>query len=201
MQSLFSSITTIVSGILTVFGGLIDFITGVFTGNWSRAWEGVKSIFSGAFQALVGLAKAPINAVIGIINGAISGINKLGITIPDWVPGIGGKSFSVNIPRIPALAVGTDNWKGGIVQISERGGEIVDLPRGARVYPHDKSIRQAYADGAKSGKGGCVLNIPKLADQIVIREDADIEKLANALGELLDKYTDNMGGEDLGYLY
>lgn len=200
-QSFMTTISTVLSGVMTMFGGLIDFLTGVFTGNWSKAWEGVKSIFSGAFQALVGLAKAPINAVIGVINGAISGINKIGITIPDWVPGIGGNSFKINIPRIPTLAKGTMNWKGGIVQISERGGEIVDLPRGARVYPHDESVKQAYRDGRMSKGGGCSVTIPKLADQIVIREDADIDKLASALGEMLEKYTDNMGGGEIGYSY
>lgn len=201
-KSFIDTISSVLSGVATMFGGLIDFLTGVFTGNWGKAWEGVKSIFKGAFDALVAIAKAPINAVISIINGAIAGINKIGIKIPDWVPGIGGKGFSINIPTIPTLAVGTMDWKGGLAQISERGGEIVDLPRGARVYPHDKSIQQAYKDGAMSGKGGsCVLNIPKLADSIVIREDADINKLANALGEMMEKYTENMGGGDLGYSY
>jgi hypothetical protein len=45
------------------------------------------------------------------------------------------------------------------------------------------------------------VTIPKLADQIVIREDADIDKLASALGEMLEKYTDNMGGGEIGYSY
>ena len=200
-QSFLNSVSVVLSGAMTMFGGLIDFLTGVFTGNWGKAWEGVKSIFSGAFQALVGIAKAPINAVIGVINGAIAGINKIGITIPDWVPGIGGNSFKINIPRIPALASGTMNWKGGLVQISERGGEIVDLPRGARVYPHDESVKQAYKDGRMSKGAGCSVNIPKLADQIIIREDADINKLASALGDMLEKYTDNMGGGEIGYSY
>ncbi len=200
-QSLFNSVSSIVSGIMTMFGGLIDFLTGVFTGNWSQAWEGVKSIFSGAFQSLVSLAKAPINAVIGIINGAIAGINKIGITIPDWVPGVGGNSFKINIPTIPALAHGTGYWKGGLAQISERGGEIVDLPRGARVYPHDESVKRAYKDGMKVSGAGCSVKIPKLADQIIIREDADIKKMANALGEMLDKYTQNMGRASIGYNY
>lgn len=200
-QSFMTTISTVLSGVMTMFGGLIDFLTGVFTGNWSKAWEGVKSIFSGAFQALVGLAKAPINAVIGVINGAISGINKIGITIPDWVPGIGGKDFSINIPKIPTLAVGTVAWKGGLAQISERGGEIVDLPRGSRVYPHDKSVQKAYQDGARSKGAGMTVNIPKLADQIIIREDADIDKLADALGDRLEKLSDNMGGADLSYAY
>jgi hypothetical protein len=199
LDSLLSSATEIFGGLLTGFGGLIDFLTGVFTGNWSKAWNGVKEIFKGAFQALVGLAKTPINAVIGIINGAISGINRLGVSIPDWVPGVGGKSFSVNIPLMPTLARGTQSWKGGLVQVSERGGEIIDLPQGSRVYPHDESVKKAYADGKR--KSQTVIRIAKLADQIIIREEADIDKIVNKLADKLENVSLNIGGEDIEYLY
>lgn len=187
-QALWNGVTEIVSGLMTAFGGVIDFITGVFTGNWQKAWDGVKSIFSGCFEALVGLCKTPINAIIGIINGAISGINNLGLTIPDWVPGLGGKSFSINIPTIPALAQGTDNWRGGLAQVSEAGGEIIDLPSGSRVYPYKetKEILQS--------KAGNTITIAKLADSIVVREESDIDKIAQALAEKLTKVSLNMGG-------
>lgn len=199
-QSMFNSITAIVGHIMDIFGGLIDFISGVFTGNWSKAWEGVKSIFSGIFGTLGEILKAPINAVIGIINGAISGINKLGITIPDWVPVIGGKDFRINIPKIPALAVGTPNWGGGLAQISEKGGEIVDLPSGSRVYPHDESVKRAFNDGARSGGAGAI-TIAKLADQIIVREEADIDRIAQKLADKLEKVSQNLGGGSLGYVY
>lgn len=199
-NSLIDSISSVIGGIMTVLNGLIDFVTGVFTGNWSQAWEGVKNIFGGAFQALSGLVKTPMNAVIGLINGAVSGINNLGLTIPKWVPGLGGKTFSIDIPTIPALAVGTENWQGGLAQISERGGEIFDLPRGTRVYPHDKSVQQAYTDGQRSG-GNITVSIPKLADQIIVREDSDIDRIATALAEKLEKVSQNLGGGELGYIY
>ena len=95
-----------ISSIKNVFTGLIDFVKNVFTGNWAGAWESVKSIFGNAFNALKGLAKAPLNAVISLINSAIGGLNKLHISIPDWVPGLGGKEFGINIPQIPMLATG-----------------------------------------------------------------------------------------------
>lgn len=106
MNAVFKVISDVWSGIKKVFSGIIDFISGVFTGNWKKAWNGVKSIFSGVFQALSGIAKAPLNAVIGIINGAINGINKVGFDVPDWVPFIGGESFRINVPKIPMLAQG-----------------------------------------------------------------------------------------------
>lgn len=187
-----NTIASLISGVLTIFDGLTTFISGVFTGNWRKAWEGIKTIFKGVFDSLAALCKAPINAVIGIINGAISGINKLNISIPDWVPGLGGKSFGINIPTIPMLYKGTDNWKGGAAIIHDRGGEIVDLPQGSRVYPHDKSVEMARKDGAaQNGSGGITLNIQKLADKIEVRSDKDIDRIAEALALKLKKVAFN----------
>lgn len=104
-----------------IFSGLIDFIVGVFTGDWSRAWEGVKKIFGSIFEGIGKLAKRPINGIINIVNTLIRGLNK--IHLPDWVPVIGGKG--INLPEIPKLA------KGGIVDsatlavVGEAGKEAV----------------------------------------------------------------------------
>ena len=106
IQGVQATIMPIIENIKGVFSGLIDFIKNVFTGNWSAAWESVKNIFGNAFSALTGLAKAPLNAVISLVNDAIGGLNKLHISIPDWVPGFGGKEFGINIPKIPMLATG-----------------------------------------------------------------------------------------------
>jgi TP901 family phage tail tape measure protein len=163
---------------LKIFDGLIQFITGVFSGNWKQAWDGVKKIFSGVFSELNNIAKGAMNGVIGIINGAISGINKISVSIPDWVPVMGGKTFGpLSIPTIPQLYRGTNNWPGGLAMVHDRGGEIIDLPRGSRVYPHDESVRRAYNDGSRNVN----IKIPKLAETIVIREDADIDRLASAM--------------------
>ena len=187
------TISSIISGVMTVFDGLITFITGVFTGNWRQAWEGVGSIFQGIFETSAAICKAPMNAIIGIINGAISGINKLGLTIPEWVPGIGGQSFKINVPTIPMLYKGTDNWKGGAAIIHDRGGEIVDLPRGSRVYPHDKSVEMAREEGARNGSASIQITIQKLADKIEVRSDEDIDRIAEALAYKLKKVALNTG--------
>lgn len=189
-----TNISSIVDGLLTVFDGITTFISGVFTGNWSQAWEGIKTIFSGVFESLVALCKTPLNAVIGLINGAISGINSLGLTIPDWVPGIGGNTFSINIPTIPMLYKGTNSWQGGAAMIHDRGAEIVDLPTGSRVYPHDKSIEMARAEGAKNAIGNSIV-INKLADQIIVRNDGDIDRIAEGIVKKLVKAMNNGAGE------
>lgn len=140
------NIGNVITSIQGVFEGLIQFITGVFTGNWSSAWEGVKSIFSNAFSALVELCKIPINAVIGVINGAINGINSiLGsvTTIPEWVPVVGGKDFSMQLPTIPMLAKG--GFTDGVSIAGEAGTEAV--------ISFDPSVRSAnIANWQKAGQ-------------------------------------------------
>lgn len=141
-----TTIMQVVSSLQGVFNGLIQFITGVFTGNWAQAWEGVKSIFSNAFSALVELCKIPINAVIGVINGAVKGINSiLGkvTTIPDWVPVVGGQSFSMQLPTIPMLAKG--GFTNGVSIAGEAGTEAV--------ISFDPSVRSAnIANWQKAGQ-------------------------------------------------
>lgn len=114
-------IKPILDNLKTMFGGLVDFIVGIFTGNWQKAWQGVQNIFKGIFDGLANIAKKPINSIIDAINTMIKGLNK--IKLPDWIPGLGGKG--INIPTIPKLA------KGGIVDaptiamVGEAGKEAV----------------------------------------------------------------------------
>lgn len=98
----FQAIVPVITAVIKVFQSIINFLKDVFEGNWSAVWNDVRDIFGSAFGALVGLAKAPINAVIGLINGLISALDM--IHIPAWVPGIGGKG--VSIPHVPYLAEG-----------------------------------------------------------------------------------------------
>lgn len=192
VQNVLEKLLPLVQPIMQVLTGLIEFITGVFTGDWQAAWQGVVDIFSGIFNGIKSICKSVINGIIKSINGVLKGIN--GISIPDWVPGVGGASLS--IPLIPQLAKGTNNWAGGVAQISERGGEIVDLPSGSRVYPHDETVKMAYQDGANTGKTVNV-SIPKIADTIVVREDADIDKIVNKLAKQLTEAAASLGSASL----
>lgn len=145
VSQIFANISNVVTSLQGVFDGLIQFITGVFTGNWASAWEGVKSIFGNAFSALVELCKVPINAVIGVINGAIRGINSIvggGVTIPDWLPG-GGGTFSLHLNEIPMLAKG--GFTDGVSIAGEAGTEAV--------ISFDPNVRSAnIANWQKAGQ-------------------------------------------------
>lgn len=185
----FDTIGVAIDALLTMFKGIISFLSGVFKTDWESVWNGCKEFVGTAFSGLADMVKVPINAVISIVNGAISKINSIHFTVPEWVPGIGGKGWEgLNIPQIPTLAKGTDNWQGGIVQISEKGGEIVDLPSGSRVYPHDESVQIARQEARKNFS----VKIAKLADSIVVREETDIDKIAEAIIRKIEQTSDNM---------
>lgn len=107
VKGMYDSAVNSINGIKTEFKGLLKFVTGAFSGDWAKAWDGAKMAFAGCFQALPDFAKGPLNLVISLANKAIAGLNSLGsFKIPDMVPGIGGQSVGINIPEIPMLASG-----------------------------------------------------------------------------------------------
>ncbi len=170
----FQSIGAIISASIGVLSGLIDFITGVFTGNWTLAWQGVSKIFGSIFGGLSGIVESFVNGTKAAINSVIDGINGVSVTIPEWVPGYGGESFGpLNIPH---LYTGTDNWRGGPAMVHDRGAEIIDLPNGTRVMPHDQSMRQAYDMGRSSGGGGNHFTIQ--FSGVTIQNGSDVKELA-----------------------
>lgn len=173
-----SGVIEYVGGVIDVVQGIITFITGVFTGDWQKAWDGVTQIFKGWTEMIGGM----IDGIKGMISGIIDGINGAANFVAGSESKIGGGA------TVPAKATGDLNWMGGLVQVSEKGGEIIDLPHGTRIYPHDESVRMA------KGTGGTILNIPKLADQIIVREDADIERIGNAIASKIMASKGNRGG-------
>lgn len=141
--------------VITWFSGLIDFFTKIFAGDFKGAWESITNTFKTIFGKIKDYAKDPINAVLGFINKLISGVteginglvramNNLSFDIPDWVPGMGGKSFGFNLstlsaPQIPLLAKGGEIIGDGAAIVGEKGPELLNLPQGARVTPLDKA--------------------------------------------------------------
>lgn len=220
VSQIFANISNVVMSIQGVFNGLIQFITGVFTGNWSQAWEGVKQIFGNAFDALVELCKIPINAVIGVINGAVKGINSiLGkvTTIPDWVPVVGGQSFSMQLPTIPMLAKG--GFTDGVSIAGEAGTEAVisfdPSARSANIANWQKAGQMLGVDPVQAasvaGAGSLTTNRVEVADigggspapggttavgggsftfspNITIQGNADYSVMMNAMTDAKDQF-------------
>jgi phage-related protein len=135
-------VQSLVGNLLIVLNGLIKFLDGVFSGNWKKCWEGIADILTGVF-------KLAINGLFGTINLMIEQINK--IKLPDWIPGVGGKGL--NITPFKMLANGTPNWKGGLAIAGERGPELMNLPSGTQVYPHNRteSLLNSLSGGLSGG--------------------------------------------------
>lgn len=106
-----TTVATAVSGILQALYGVSEYLAGVFTGDWQRVWEGLKTWFAGLVNGLIGLLNGLLTRLGSALNSVISAANRLHFTVPDWVPGLGGASFGVNmapvsVPQIPYLAKG-----------------------------------------------------------------------------------------------
>lgn len=123
----FETIGSTIDGLKTTFTGLMNFITGVFTLDWEKAWNGVKDIFKGVFDSLYGIVKVPINLIIDAINTVIGGLNSLQMDIPDWVPFWGGQTWGINIPKLPKLR------RGGIVDGATNFGNYIAGEAGAEM--------------------------------------------------------------------
>lgn len=111
-----------VSAVIDWLTHIVDFIVGVFTGDWDEAWEALKLSFQSLWDQIAAVVKGAINVIIRFINrmiskcvdgvnNAIGLLNKISFDVPDWVPGIGGQEWGVNIPyidapQIPYLATG-----------------------------------------------------------------------------------------------
>lgn len=176
---------------------LVDFVTNVLTGNWAGAWEAVKTMFSntvnllkGWFDTLKAKLETPVKGFVDMVYDKFkAGVDK----VKQWWNEI--KAFlrhpirgTVNLVKnitggdVGRNARGTSNWKGGPTWVGEEGPEIVNLPRGSEVLSNAKS-RLAMHEARMSGNSGgdIHIHIPKLADQIIVREDADIDRIGDAL--------------------
>lgn len=134
VQSGVQAISGVISGITTVLNGIITFITGVFSGNWRQAWEGIKQIFSGIWQGIKSVCTGVINGIISAVNTVIRGLNK--VKVPDWVPGVGGKG--INISEIPMLAKGSKNTPDTFIA-GEAGPELITNAPGRTVFTADQT--------------------------------------------------------------
>ena len=153
---------------------------GVFTGNWRAAWNGVVQAFSSAFGRVRSIASSALGAISGLVSSIASKVSGLISKISS------AKSGASSLPStVPGNALGTSYWKGGWTRINEKGGEILNLPRGTQIIPHDVSMEIARNAGAQTGSRS--ITIAKIADTVTIREEADINKIAQAIAEEIEK--------------
>ena len=151
------------AGIVSALHGLCEFLLGAFTGDWQRAWNGVRDIFGGVWQGIVSLLKGAINAIIDCVNvmtrgvaagvnGVIGALNNISVTIPKWVPGFGGKHFGINLPAVAAP-------------------QIPRLARGAVIPPNAEFL--AVLGDQKAGRN---LEAPEKLIRQIVREESAVSQ-------------------------
>lgn len=174
----------------------------------STTWEeissgasSVKSNIASAFQSAKDDAEAAWDGVTGwfeenvwgpLSERAKSAWGNLQSTIADIRSS--SSSFSFSIPSIfSGHATGSSFYAGGWTEINERGGEIVDLPQGSRIYPHATTERmiQAELENSHSSGGGPVV---VKGNTFYVREEADIDRIAYKLAKLISQGHINYGG-------
>ena len=166
LQGWWESIQAAVDNVKAIFQNIIDFISNVFSGNWSAAWQNIVNIFGNLFGMIVNLAQAPLNGVISAINWVISKINSISVTIPDWVPGVGGKTLGFNIPTIPQLAEGGVATSPTLAEIGEGGEPEAVMPLSKLAAMLDEYTKKPKptggADGQEGGDGETIVFSPVL---------------------------------------
>lgn len=191
-MELWENFKQIGEGLQEIFQGVLDFLEGVFTLNWKKIWNGIKKFFIGVWDVIVGSLKASVNlligalntvynAICGVINACIEAINKISFTVPDWVPGLGGKQFGgFNLQKIqpiniPYLANGGITTGATIAKIGEAGREAVLPLENNTGWMDDLASKLASKmpdySGAKTvvlavdGKEFARINLPYLQDE------------------------------------
>lgn len=148
-ESIITTLRPILDDVTQIFNGITDFLTGVFTGNWDLAFSGLVQIFTGYFDIIRNVAEGVLNWVQDKLQWAADAIQGIRDTGSAIINGTVGKLVG------DGNATGTEYWQGGLTYVNEnQRGEIINLPNGSQVIPHDESMKQL----ANSG-GGVTVNM------------------------------------------
>lgn len=152
-----------------ILSGFITFISGVFTGDWNRAWEGVKEIFRGIWNRIVAILEGAINLIIGGVNWMIRQLNKIQIKAPDW---LGGGTIGFNIPAISTVSI-PRLAQGAVVPPNREFLAVLgDQKNGTNVEAPLETIKQAVAEVLSQNGSG---------EEITIKFTGDLATLARVL--------------------
>ena len=169
-----------------ILSGLITFLTGVFTGDWKKAWNGVLDILKGVWNLIVGTVEGAINFIIDGINLLISALNKIHFEVPDWVPLVGGKSFGINItpvsrvslPRLASGAVIPPNREFMAVLGDQKSGTNIETPLATMVQAFKQAMNETGGAGGR---------------QMTVILQLDRRELGRAIYQLNNEETQRVG--------
>lgn len=125
---------SIISPVFNAISGAVRSVGDTFRNIFGAIGGFIQNAFSSALSAVRG----PVNGIIGLVNSAIRGLNGLSVTIPDWVPIVGGQKWGLSIPTVPMLARGSNNAPDAFIA-GENGPELITGARGATVRPYGET--------------------------------------------------------------
>lgn len=162
-------VSDLYNSVKQILGGIIAFISGVFTGDWDKAWEGVKQIFKGIWNGIVSILEGAVNLIIGGINWMIRQLNKIQIKAPDW---LGGGTIGFNIPAISTVSIPRLAQGAVIPPNREFLAVLGDQKNGTNVEAPLETIKQAVAEVLSQNGSG---------EEITIKFTGDLATLARVL--------------------
>ena len=188
LEGFLGSVSNIIDDITLVLEGIINFITGVFTGNWEQAWLGVQQIFAGIWNGILDIVQGVIDGIVTGINAVIDAINSISVDIPDWVPFVGGSHFGMNLGHITGFDVTQFKWipklaQGAVLPPNKPFVAMLgDQTRGRNLEAPEDLIRQIVRE--ESGSQGTT---------IVIKADGDLGALIRLLKLNIDEEDQRVG--------
>lgn len=202
IQEVIATASPVLAEILTTAWGVISPVIDICIGAFKLLFGVVQKVFPGIQKIITSVwnfIKPLVEGIGSVMKGIASGWNGL----VDKVTGGGGD--------VGKNAKGTNNWKGGLTWVGEEGPELVDLPRSTRILPHKESVAYAKPNHGNGGyqvpqaartpktnsivqqvKEAVHITVAKLADTIIVREEADIDKIGSAVADKIVKVVLNM---------
>jgi len=164
-------IINVVGDIIDILAGIIEFIEGVFTGDWEKAWDGLVKIFKGIINGIIDIFE-------GLVNAIIEGLNALSFDVPDWVPGIGGEEFSLGFEKLslPRLA------KGMVIQGGQPFAAILgdQAPGQVNIETPLRTMVEAFneaLDERGSGAGGTYTFVAEIDGEVIYKKTVEQDEL------------------------
>lgn len=191
VNGMFDYFKTTSSGVIESFkqilSGLVKFIFGAFSGDWRKAWDGIKEMFKGAWNGTISYLENGINLIIKGLNWLIKQINKISFTVPSWVPGVGGKSIGPNLKQVGEVSLPRLAQGAVIPPNREFMAVLGDQKHGTNIEAPLSTIQEAVAivmeDMVKSNIAGHEATVAVLQAilEAVNAIDTSDERYANAV--------------------
>ncbi|WAC68910.1 phage tail tape measure protein [Microbacterium sp. SL75] len=167
---------SVISPVFNAISGAVDMVGNAFR----TVFGAIGGFISNAFNGAVSAVRGPINSIIGLVNGAIRAINGISVTIPDWVPMVGGQTFGVSLPQVPYLATGGVTMGPMLAVIGDNpGGQEMVQPLSMYQQSLERVAVASAGSGGSRGGGDVLVEI--------------VNRAGVALGDLIDIHIERDG--------